>query len=122
MSDEKRRFSRVPFNVKVELTVDHAQYISEEIDNLSVGGCRLSIAADLEVGAPCRLRILLSETTDGPHVQVEGQVVRCESGTVAIQFTGIDPDSLFHLQNIIRYNFPDTDKVEQELSDHPGLV
>ena len=122
MSDEKRRFSRIPFRVNVEMAVGDVRYTAGGIENLSVGGCLLPIEAQLDTGKACRLRIALSETEDGPHVAVDGEVVRCGSGTVAVRFTSIDPDSLFHLKNIIRYNFPNTYQLEKEFSDHPGII
>ena len=61
-------------------------------------------------------------TGDGPIVKVKGSIVRCDRGTVAIKFTHIDPDSLFHLQKIAQYNSPDPDRTEQELQEHPGIV
>lgn len=121
MTNEKRRFSRVPFRVRAEMTVDNVLYSSGEINNLSVGGCLLPIKVDAGTGTKCNLKILLSGTNSELSVQVEGKIIRCETGTVAIKFTEIQPDSLFHLQNIVRYNYPDPDKVEQEISNHPGL-
>ena len=122
MPEEKRRFTRVSFSVKAELTANNVLYTAEEITNLSVGGCLLPIEADLEPGKVCLLKILLSGTATELSIQVEGKIVRCKSGTMAIRFTRIEPDNLFHLQNIIRYNYPDTDKVEHELGKHPGLI
>jgi hypothetical protein len=121
MPDEKRRFTRVPFKVKAEMTVNDVLYSSVKINNLSVGGCLLPIEADVETGTKCRLKIVLSGANSKLSVQVEGKIIRCEPEAVAIKFTEIEPDSLFHLQNIIRYNHPDTDKVEQEISNYPGL-
>ncbi len=121
MTDEKRRFSRIPFRVRAEMTVNNVLYSSEEINNLSVGGCLLPIKVDVETGAKCNLKILLSGTNSELSVRVGGKITRCEPGSVAIKFTEIEPDSLFHLQNIVRYNSPDTDRVEQEISNHPGL-
>lgn len=122
MSDEKRRFTRVPFRVRAEMTIDNALYYAEEISNLSIGGCLLPITADLEPGTSCLVRILLSGTSSELNVRVNGKILRHDHGTVAIKFTHIDPDSLFHLQNIVRYNFSDTDAVEGEILDHPSLV
>jgi hypothetical protein len=119
---EKRRFTRVSFSVKTELTANNVLYTAEEITNLSVGGCLLPIEADLAPETVCLLKILLSGTATEFSIQVEGKIVRCKSGTMAIRFTRIEPDNLFHLQNIIRYNYPDTDKVEHELGKHPGLI
>lgn len=122
MPSEKRRFSRVPFKVKVTVTVGKEAYISDSIDNLSVGGCLLPLKADIKPLQTCYMKILLGDSDEGPVVEVEGQIIRCTAGMTAIKFTGIDPDSLFHLQNIIRYNYPDSDQVEKEIIDHPGLV
>jgi len=121
MPDEKRRFTRVLFKVKAEMTVNDVLYSSEKINNLSVGGCLLPIEADVETGTKCRLKIMLSGANSKLSVHVGGKIIRCEPEGVAMKFTEIDPDSLFHLQNIIRYNHPDTDKVDQEINNFPGL-
>jgi len=122
MSDDKRRFTRVPFRVEAEITVEEFSYNTEEIKNLSVGGCLLPVSAPLDVGAACHVKILLSGTSSELHIEVDAQVVRCGAGEVAVKFTGVDLDSFFHLQNIVRYNSPDPDAVEEELRAHLGLV
>jgi hypothetical protein len=121
MLDEKRRFTRVPFQVKAEITIDNVIYSSDKIINLSIGGCLLPLEMDAEKGTKCLLRILLDGTNSEISIKVKGEIFRCESGTVAIKFTAIGAESLFHLQNIVRYNYPDTDKIEQEIMKHPGL-
>ncbi len=122
MSSERRRFSRIPFRVKAEITVDDAFYSAEDIENLSVGGCLLPITADIKPGTGCHVRILLTGTSSELIIRIDGEISRCTPGAVAIKFTRIDPDSLFHLQNIILYNSPDPNAVEKEILDHPGLV
>lgn len=122
MSDEKRRFTRIPFKVKAEMTANNELYFANEIQDLGVGGCLLPVDADLEPGTECHLKILISSTNSDLSIQVDGKIIRSDSGSLAVRFTGIDPDSLFHLQNIILYNSRDTEKVEQEISKHPGLV
>jgi len=54
-------------------------------------------------------------------LQVESKIIRCDQGTVAIKFTGIDPDTLLHLHNIILYNSPDVQSVEEEIQRNPGI-
>jgi len=122
MSKEKRRFTRVPFRVSAEIMVHDFSYRAEEILNLSVGGCLLPVEADLAPGTGCHLKIIMAGTTSELSIRVKGEIVRSGAGAVAVKFTGIDPDSLFHLQNIIRYNSSDPDAVEREILDHPGLV
>lgn len=121
MDDEKRRFARIPFRVKAEMNINNRLYSAATINNLSVGGCLLPIEADVGTGTKCRLKVFLSGTNSELCVQVAGKVSRCEPGAVAIKFTEIEPDSLFHLHNIVRFNFPDSDRVEKEIKSHPGL-
>lgn len=122
MTEEKRRFMRFPFETKVELTVNQRVYTVDKMVNLSIGGCLLSLSVDVEPETSCTLKIILGETEEGPVVRVGGHIFRSEAGTVAIKFTSIDPDSLYHLQNIARFNSPDPDRVEKELEKHPGLI
>ncbi|HHO47413.1 MAG TPA: PilZ domain-containing protein [Desulfobacteraceae bacterium] len=121
MTTEHRRFSRIPFKAKAELLLPDASYPVEEISNLSVGGCLLPLFLEIEPGSPCGIRIMLEGTAEGMSIRAEGKVIRATEDGVALQFTRIDPDSLFHLQNIIRYNAADADRIELELSQHPGL-
>ena len=122
MVAEKRRFARVLFRVKAEMTVNDVLYSAEKISNLSVGGCHLPITVDLEPGTICQVRILLSGASSELSVSVKGSIVRCDHGAIAVKFTHIDLDSLFHLQNVIRYNSLDPEAVEREIREHPSLV
>ena len=122
MSDENRRFTRVPFKVNAEITANEETYHSNEISNLSVGGCLIPVSVELDPGTPCRIKIFREGTSDELSVRIEGEIVRADSSFTAVKFTRIDPESLFHLQNIIRYNSPDADMVEGEINKHPGLL
>ncbi len=120
--DNKRRFTRVPFKAQTSVDIQDRTYTVGEIYNLAIGGCLLHFTADAKPGTPCRITIRLSEADDALSVRVKGEVVRADSGMLAVKFIQIDPDSLFHLRNIIRYNAPDTHKVEKEIEEHPGIL
>ena len=122
MSDERRRFTRIPFKVDVEMTVNEVSYRAEEISDLSIGGCLLPVVADLEPGTVCQVKLVLSGTNTELSIRIKGEIQRSLPGGLAIKFTRIDPDSLFHLQNVVRYNSPDADEIDREILDHPGLV
>lgn len=122
MSDEKRRFSRVVFKMKAELAVAGILYKVEEIANLSVGGCQLDIGEEIAPGAECSFLLVLNPADRRSNVEVAGEVVRSESGNVGIKFTSIGPEALVHLQNIIRYNSSDPDRIEEEIDERPGLL
>ena len=121
MSDDNRRFTRIPFKMHTEITVDDRTYSTDNITNLSVGGCLLPVKVDLEPETPCRIAITLEGTTDEMAIRIEGEIVRATPEGLAVKFVRIDPESLFHLQNIIRYNSPDADAIESEITKHPGI-
>jgi len=118
---EKRRFTRVPFKVKACLTTNEQRYTADHLDNLSVGGCLLSLKTKIRPGTSCQMKIWMSGSSSDLNIGVEGEIVRTTTGLTAVKFTRIEPDSLFHLQNIILYNADDPVKVEQEINDRPGL-
>lgn len=123
MAPEKRKFSRIP--LAFELTIllnDGASYTVDHVENVSIGGCLVSLQPEFAHQQECSVRIALGgEQDSGPIIDIRGQIVRHNDRQVAIQFTRIDPDSLFHLQNLIRYNAPDPDRVDDEIQDHKGL-
>ena len=121
MTRERRRFSRIPFNIEIEVAVDKGLFRSGTVLNLSIGGCLLKMSADLIPGTPCGVRFMLGQEGTGPELAMDGTIVRSQPGTVAIRFTAIDPEGLFHLQNLIRYNSQDPDMVDDEIRNHPGL-
>lgn len=122
MTEEKRRFSRIVFKMNAELTVEGKIYPVAEIVNLSVGGCQLEIGEDIAPNTPCSFLIVLNPADRRANVEVDGEIVRSADGVVGISFSAISPEALIHLQNIIRYNSPDPDRIEEEISSRPGIV
>ena len=104
------------------MMADDGLYRAEEVIDLGVGGCLLPITGELKSGTACHLKFILSGTSSELSIRVEGKIIRREPEAVAVKFTQIDPDSLFHLQNMIRYNSQDPEAVEQEILEHPGLL
>jgi len=119
MNDEKRRFSRVFFDVRARLEVNDRVLDVGRLANLSIGGCLLEIDADLNAGDDCTLKLLLSRMA--PPVTIGGKILRTGEGEASIIFTVIYTENLFHLQNIVRYNAEDPDAIEEEISKRPGL-
>jgi hypothetical protein len=122
MVGEKRRFTRFTLNMNATFYINKVSYDFENISNLSIGGCLLPIQADFKPGTPCKLIIYLGMPESEVSIRVEGEIIRCMDEDVAVKFTGIDPNSLFHLQMLARYNSSDSEKVEEEIKKHPGIV
>ncbi len=123
MEQTQRRFSRVALQFPARIAMDDwSSFDVEELTNLSIGGCLISMVEEVPLGTHMLVTIPLSEVEEGPKIEVGGEVVRCDDGYVAVKFIQIGPDSLFHLQNLIRYNAPDPDAIEEEIDEHPGLL
>ncbi len=122
MADNKRRFSRIPFSIKAEITINNESFSVDTINDIGVGGGSFPITAQPESGTICTVKIFLEGVSSELSINIEGKVLRSDPGAVIVQFVRIDPDSLYHLQNIIRYNAPDPDAVEEEINKHPGLI
>jgi len=119
MADEKRRFSRIFFNVQAKIAINGTVYTVERIANLSIGGCLLEVEKEFAPGTNCTFTIVLPGMA--PEVEIQGEIVRTGDGELGLKFTTIEPENLFHLQNIIRYNAEDPDAIEEEIDEHPGL-
>ena len=121
MSDESRRFTRIPFKMYTEIEIHDDTHSTNNITNLSVGGCLLPIDIEPQPGTSCKIKISLEGTSEEMAIRIDGEIIRTTSEGLAIKFVRIDPDSLFHLQNIIKYNSPDADTIESEIIKNPGI-
>ncbi len=118
----KRKFSRIPLKFPATLVVNGDEvYDVHELANLSVGGCLIPLVEKVGEGTSCTITIRLVGGLGNTIVHVSGKVIRHDKEFMALQFTKISPDDLYHLQNLIRYNAPDPDIIEEEISRHPGL-
>ena len=122
MEESRRRFSRIPLNFPARLIVDKTEvYDIRELANLSMGGCLVPLDEEVATGTPCTITIRLAGGLGNTSINIQGKAVRHDREFVAIQFTKIRPDDLHHLQNLIRYNAPDPDKIEEEIKNIPGI-
>lgn len=120
--EQRRKFSRIPLNFPATMIVDKTEvYDIHELANLSIGGCLVPLDADVIEGTSCTITIRLAGGLGNTPVNVKGEVVRHDNEYAAIKFTQISPEDLHHLQNLIRYNAPDPDIIEDEIENSPGI-
>ncbi len=123
MAAISRRFSRLSLGFPATVIVGDGEPVQiPELTNVAVGGCLIPMDEVVEVGALVHITIHLSENIPLEKIVVEGSVLRCEDGQVAVRFEKIEPGSLHHLQNLILYNSSDPEQVEEEINEHPGLL
>ncbi len=119
-NNERRRFTRLPFQKEALLELDRNQHQITQISNLGVGGCLLNVDGPLEAGKKCLLTIKLHHAA--PNLEINGEIMRSSSQQTSIRFTSITPENLQHLHNIIRYNAESADIIDDEIKNHPGLL
>jgi len=121
-STEKRGFNRVPFNTEVEVRVQDRSIRSKEGINISMSGIRISTREVVPPEeAPCQVTINLGGQANPVLINAKGKMVRSGAGSLAVEFTQIDPASYHHLKQLIVNNADDSERAEREFSTHWGI-
>jgi len=112
--EEQRRFSRIPFDVPVTLTLGKQVWETGLID-ISLHGALIkepqNFAAD--PGQDYQLAVHLE---GGPDICMEVRVAHQENEELGLNCKDIDVDSITHLRRLVELNLGDPDLLERELS------
>lgn len=114
-AEGRRRATRVPFHVTVSLRFALREYLQCGTRDLSIKGVFVAGVQGPSVGDTCETELCLSGTSSQVCLTMEGVVARTGEDGLALQFTGMDLDSFFHLRNIIYFNSGDPDELEEWL-------
>jgi hypothetical protein len=118
---ERREFVRIFFNMEVRVSVDGRIIRSDKGIDISMSGLRLTTTDTAPAGAPCQVVIRLNKGNHPEVIEADGKIVRSGPGSLAIEFTGLDPDGYHHLCRLIMLNVDDPDEAEREFTSHWGL-
>ncbi|GAB7080827.1 PilZ domain-containing protein [Megalodesulfovibrio paquesii] len=127
MTDSLRRRSRIQTGHTGSLCTQ-AMCVPVLMHNLSLKGLLCEVdevaAPDAPVPAPGMTCIVKLPLATGVTITLEGEVVRVEldgsaPARVAVDFTGMDPDSYAHLRNLVRFSAPDADAIDEEELKQP---
>jgi hypothetical protein len=112
---EQRKFTRVPFDAKVELTLGEYCWESELVD-ISLKGALISRPADFDcaLNEPGELSLKLADSDIELNFTVT--LMHIELATVGLRCDHIDVESLSHLRCIVEFNSGDPDLLHRELS------
>ena len=115
MQEDRRHYSRVPFEADVTIKQSGHSYKTELLD-VSLNGLLAKTPAvyHLRSDMPCTANINLSEGID-----ITMQVTLVHSSGMALGFhcTSIDMDSITHLRRLIESNLHDINAPERVLSE-----
>lgn len=113
---EKRKFTRIPFEIDAMVTSGESVIESDGIRNVSLGGMYIVSREPLPTGSECEVTVNLAGPDTNLQIRIEGEVVRSEGEGFALRFTRMDVDSLIHLRHIIRIRCTDPLQVDREYS------
>ncbi|MFA7348408.1 MAG: PilZ domain-containing protein [Desulfurivibrionaceae bacterium] len=112
----KRKNTRVPFQVIIGLDFPDRNHAECEIADLSLKGVFVLGVTGHTVGEKCLVSLRLVGSTSHLTLKMKGTVVRVAEDGLALHFYEMDLDSFFHLKNILYYNSKDPDALDDELS------
>jgi hypothetical protein len=115
--NEKRKFSRVPFNSMATLRNRKTQ-LEGRIENLSLNGVLIKTSEQIEAGQDLEIEIFLAAPASDISIKLNGTALRHTSEGVAIQFSGMYLDDFGRLRDQIASSLEDKGKVIEEFLDY----
>lgn len=115
MTLERRRFSRIDFDARVEIAQGDKNWQAQLLD-ISLKGLLLAKMGpyQLQPTTPLLVKIILSDQTS---IAMSAQVVHQTLEQLHLACMTIDIDSISHLRRLIELNMGDAAAAERELSE-----
>lgn len=115
MTQERRRFSRIDFDARVEIAQGDKNWQAQLLD-ISLKGLLLAKMGpyQLQPTLPLLVKIILSDQT---CIAMSAQVVHQTLEQLHLACVTIDIDSISHLRRLIELNIGDATAAERELSE-----
>lgn len=101
---EERQHTRLPIRLEVQLTGGQRTLVSGKTRDISREGVYVFAEKPLPRGTPCQVVLLVTGPKSTLRIEVGGKVVRADDHGMAIAFTDMELDSVFHLRNLMQYN------------------
>ncbi|WP_022961442.1 PilZ domain-containing protein [Halopseudomonas pelagia] len=114
MNDDRRRFTRIPFDAQTRLHQDEWS-ISVQLVDVSLRGLLVLQPADwssANLKAPFNAVIQLAE---GSQICMDVHLAHAEEGLLGFECEHIDLDSISHLKRLVALNMGDEALLEREL-------
>jgi len=113
MTLNKRKRTRVPFDVDVHFNTAEEQIRSKKLQDISMSGIYFESETIVPLDTTGTVKLYLESGEQTIIITANGKVVRSipaelnSPGGIGIEFTEIDTDSSIHLFNVIRYQLGD---------------
>jgi len=117
---EQREFTRVPIAFDVRIAVGGKSIEGARVKDLSMKGMLVLTAERPPVGTPCEA--VISLVAGEVEIRTSGVVAAENALGFGMEFSTIDGlESYIHLRNLVIFNSPDVEKVEEEFQAHSGI-
>lgn len=101
---EERQHTRLPLRLEVRISGGSRTLVSGKTRDISRESVYVFAERPLPRGSACQVVLLLTGPSSTLRIEVSGRVVRADDHGMAIDFTEVGLDSLFHLRNLMQYN------------------
>lgn len=115
MSDDRRRFSRIPFDAPVSLHQDH-WHAQVQLLDISLRGLLVMQPdnwSEADSSQPLQAIITLSGLE---QIHMEAHPAFTREGLIGLECQHIDLDSISHLKRLVMLNLGDEELAERELA------
>ncbi len=115
-TENKRKFSRVPFQSKIQINSDDGNWSCELID-ISLKGVLTTAPKHWSAALGDRFQVKIILDSSEVSILMDASVAHIENDHIGLACEHIDIDSISHLRRLMELNVGDPDILERELSD-----
>ena len=114
-SEERRHYSRVPFNAELVMQSGHEEWSCNLID-ISLKGMLVEPPPDMDIDItkPCAVALFLG---DDAAIHARVTIEHTNKGNWGLQWLHIDVDGLKHLRRLLELNLSDPSLLDRELAE-----
>lgn len=114
-TNERRIYSRVPFNAELIMQSGHEEWSCNLID-ISLKGMLVEPPPDLDIdiSKPCAVALFLG---DDAAIHARVTIEHTNNGNWGLQWLHIDVDGLKHLRRLLELNLSDPSLLDRELAE-----
>lgn len=113
---DRRRFSRVPFNGRVEITAKQGVYKTELLD-VSLNGVLVNRPDRFDPDPDETMNINIHGPEDAYTISMEVKIGHIERSILGFQCVTIDIDSITELRRLVELNLGDSSLLNRELAE-----
>jgi orotate phosphoribosyltransferase len=117
---EDREFTRVPMRIEVHLSSAEGVVKTLKTKDLSIKGVFVEAEEQWPESTECDVSLTL-QAAEPIIIEFKGKVERSLKTGMGIEFLEMSLESYEHLQQLLRYNSTETDKIDSEIKTHVGL-